>query len=46
MIVGIFNQFVGLAKWRDQQHWVKTDHAIDAQTTQESGMLSASRKVA
>ena len=46
MIVGVFNQFVGLAKWRDQQHWVKTDHAIDAQTTQESGMISAPQKVA
>ena len=28
MIVGMFNQVVGLAKSRDQQHWVKTDHAI------------------
>ena len=31
MIVGAFNQVVGLARCRDQQHWVKTEHAIGAQ---------------
>ena len=31
MIVGMFNQVVGLAKYRDQQHWVKTDHAISGE---------------
>ena len=29
-IVGFFNQLVGLAKFRNQQHWVKTEHAIKA----------------
>jgi len=34
MIVGLFNQLVGLAKYRDQQHWVKTEHAIKANSVQ------------
>ncbi len=34
MIVGIFNQVVGLIRYRDQQHWVKTDHAITSQKLQ------------
>jgi cellulose synthase/poly-beta-1,6-N-acetylglucosamine synthase-like glycosyltransferase len=33
-IVGFFNQLVGLIKYRDQQHWVKTEHAIQADTLQ------------
>ena len=32
MIVGMFNQVVGLARYRDQQHWVKTEHAISRQS--------------
>ncbi len=28
MIVGVFNQVVGLIRYRDQQHWVKTEHGI------------------
>ena len=28
MIVGVFNQVVGLARCGDQQHWVKTEHGI------------------
>ena len=31
-IVGAFMQVGGLIKFRDQQHWVKTDHAIAAET--------------
>ena len=31
-IVGFFNQVVGLLRCRDQQHWVKTEHAISAET--------------
>ena len=31
-IVGAFMQIGGLIKCRDQQHWVKTDHAISART--------------
>ena len=31
-IVGIFNQLVGLARYRDQQHWVKTEHVLKAET--------------
>ena len=30
MIVGMFNQVVGLIRCGDQQHWVKTEHAISA----------------
>ena len=47
MIVGIFNQIVGLLRYRDQQHWVKTEHAIGAQTVQTRPQASAlQRKVA
>ena len=38
MTVGIFNQVVGLMKWRDQQHWVKTEHEID-ETIIEADMI-------
>ena len=31
-IVGAFMQLGGLIRFRDQQHWVKTDHAIAAKT--------------
>ena len=31
-IVGAFMQLGGLIRFRDQQHWVKTDHAITAKT--------------
>ena len=34
MIVGMFNQVVGLARCRDQHHWVKTEHAISNQKIQ------------
>jgi len=29
-MVGMFNQVVGLIRCGDQQHWVKTEHAISA----------------
>ena len=39
-IVSFFNQFFGLLRCRDQQHWVKTEHCIHAelspQTTHEA----------
>lgn len=39
-IVSFFNQFFGLIRCRDQQHWVKTEHCIHAdlatQTTHEA----------
>ncbi len=44
MIVAIFNQIVGLARWRDQQHWVKTEHAIGTETTLESNMITVPQK--
>jgi hypothetical protein len=31
-VVGAFMQIGGLLRCRDQQHWVKTDHAIAAHT--------------
>ena len=31
-IVGLFNQIVGLIRCRDQQHWVKTEHRIGAES--------------
>ena len=39
MIVGMFNQVVGLIRCGDQQHWVKTEHAIS------SGARSAPKAV-
>ena len=44
LIVAIFNQIVGLARWRDQQHWVKTEHAIGTETTLESNMITVPQK--
>ena len=44
MVVAIFNQIVGLARWRDQQHWVKTEHAIGTETTLESNMITVPQK--
>ena len=34
LIVGMFNQVVGLLRCGDQQHWVKTDHGISARKLQ------------
>jgi cellulose synthase/poly-beta-1,6-N-acetylglucosamine synthase-like glycosyltransferase len=35
LIVGFFNEIVGLLRCGDQQHWVKTEHAIDAETRRD-----------
>ena len=45
MIVGIFNQLVGLARWRDQQHWVKTAHAIEAENIAERNIMTIPQKI-
>lgn len=34
LIVSFFNQIVGLFRYRDQQHWVKTEHAIGAKAAE------------
>ena len=47
LIVSVFNQIGGLIRYRDQQHWVKTDHAIAAhaaETRQQT--VSLRRKAA
>ena len=44
MIVGIFNQLVGLMRWRDQQHWVKTAHAIEAENIAERNIVTIPQK--
>ena len=41
-VVGVFNQVVGLMRWRDQQHWVKTEHGIDAETSRSLELAAAS----
>ena len=46
MIVGVFNQVVGLIRCNDQQHWVKTEHAIAAQNVQTAKPVSLARKAA
>jgi len=38
LIVGLFNEIVGLMRCGDQQHWVKTEHAIEAKSVQEGQM--------
>ncbi len=46
-VVGAFMQLGGLIKFRDQQHWVKTDHAIAAKTvTMRECSPQLKRKVA
>ena len=45
MIVGIFNQLVGLMRWRDQQHWVKTAHAIEAENVAERNIMTIPQKI-
>ena len=44
-VVGVFNQVVGLLRWRDQLHWVKTEHAIDADDVQIRNIAPVHRKV-
>ena len=44
-IVGVFNQVVGLLRWRDQLHWVKTEHAIDADNEQIRNIAPVHHKV-
>ncbi len=46
MIVGAFNQLVGLARFRDQQHWVKTEHAINRKTLTVPQTSGLTRKAA
>lgn len=47
LIVSFFNQIGGLIRYRDQQHWVKTDHAIAAQTAEaRQQTVSLRRKAA
>ena len=46
LIVGIFNEIVGLIRCGDQQHWVKTEHAIGAAATQENQAVSLQHKAA
>ena len=46
LIVGLFNEIVGLIRCRDQQHWVKTEHAIDAKTVQERQQIHLRGKAA
>ena len=46
LIVGVFNEIVGLMRCGDQQHWVKTEHAIDAKTVQERQQMQLHGKAA
>ena len=46
MAVGMISQVYGLIHWRDQQHWAKTEHAIDAETSQARGVAVLSQKAA
>ena len=47
LVVAAFKEIGGLIKFRDQQHWVKTDHAIAAETlTTKECSPQLQRKVA
>ena len=46
LIVGFFNEIVGLIRCKDQQHWVKTEHAIGAAAAQENQPAQLRRKAA
>ena len=46
LIVGFFNEIVGLIRCKDQQHWVKTEHAIGAEAAQENQSAQLRRKAA
>ena len=46
LIVGLFNEIVGLIRCGDQQHWVKTEHAIDAKTVEERQQIHLRGKAA
>ncbi len=34
LIIGLFNQIVGLIRWRHQQEWVKTEHTVTRSSMQ------------
>ena len=46
LIVGLFNEIVGLLRCGDQQHWVKTDHAIDAANAGDEQKVQLRHKAA
>ena len=46
MIVGMFNQVVGLIRCGDQQHWVKTEHALGAGGMTRGGAVQLPSKAA
>ena len=46
LVVGVFNEVVGLIRCGDQQHWVKTDHAIGAENAGEEQQVQLRHKAA
>ena len=42
----LLNEIVGLIRCKDQQHWVKTEHAIGAAAAQENQPAQLRRKAA
>ena len=40
MVIGMFSQVYGLINYRKQNHWVKTEHAIDAKASIENNMIT------
>ncbi len=36
LIISLFNQIVGLIRWRHQQQWVKTEHSVTRESVQMS----------
>ena len=46
LIIGVFNEIGGLIRCGDQQHWVKTEHAIGAAVREREQEVQMRRKVA
>ena len=46
MVIGLISQIYGLIKCRDQAHWAKTEHKIDAESAQGRNAVPVAEKVA
>ena len=46
MVIGAISQFYGLFRWRHQQYWAKTEHAIGAENAQGGNPMAVPQKAA
>ena len=45
VVVGLFNQVIGLIRYRNQQTWVKTEHSVTRASAQVTQIPTAARQV-